>query len=196
MAQRDVSFAAGEGYPLDRLRSALVVIDVQGSLLAAIPDSASLLSRIALLIQAANTLDVPVLTTTQNAARLGGIVPQIHELLSGDSSPIDKLSFSAVRAEDFTNALQETGRSQVVVCGVETHICVAQTAIDLKLAGYAVTVVPDACGARSVERHKLGMERIRDLGVLPAAAESVVYEWLEEAGTPEFRTILSLVKSL
>jgi nicotinamidase-related amidase len=189
-------YPAVESYPLDRDRSVLVVIDVQGSLFAAIPDSAPLLSRIALLVQAAKVLGVPVLATTQNAARLGETLPALRELLPDGSSPLDKLSFSAVRNEAFRSAVEETGRSQVVVCGVETHICVAQTAIDLLRLGYAVTVVPDACGSRSVERHKLGMERIRDLGVLPAAAESVVYEWLEEAGTPEFRTILSLVKAL
>ena len=91
-------------------------------------------------------------------------------------------------------ALQETGRKQMLLCGVETHICVCQTACDLLHAGFAVHVAADAVSSRTTEKHTLGMERIRDGGVLPCAAESAVYEWLGEAGTPAFREVLKWVR--
>jgi nicotinamidase-related amidase len=82
----------------------------------------------------------------------------------------------------------------VVVCGVETHICVSQTAHDLLHAGYRVHVPADGVSSRTLEKHKLGMERIRDADIKPCASEAAVYEWLREAGTPEFKEILKLVK--
>lgn len=185
-----------EAYPLDRRHSILVVVDVQESLIGIIPEGARLAARVRFLVRCAAVLGIPVIATTQNAARLGRTVDLVHDALPGSSATLDKKSFSAFRDDAFRAALEASGRSQVVVCGVETHICVAQTAIDLRQAGYTVTVAADAAGARSVERHKLGMERIRDLGVLPAAAEAVAYEWLGEAGTHEFRAVLPLVKEL
>jgi len=183
------------GYPLSRGSSVLVLVDLQESLLSAIPDRQALLSRCSLLAKAAERLSIPVLVTTQNAIRLGITAPELTAGFDADTPLFEKMTFSAARCPAFMEYVRETGRKQIVVCGVETHICVAQSAIDLKEMGFAVTVVADACSARSVERHKLGMERIRDLGVLPAAAEAVVYEWLEQAGTDEFRDILKLVKS-
>ena len=91
--------------------------------------------------------------------------------------------------------LAETKRKQVVVCGLETHICVSQTALDLASNGYFVHVTPDACTSHTIELHKLGMERMRDSGVIPAAAESVVYEWLETSKANEFGDVLEFVKT-
>ena len=87
-----------------------------------------------------------------------------------------------------------SGRQQILLCGVETHICVSQTALDLVHLGYQVHIAADAVSARSLEKHKLGMERMRDSAVLPCAAEAAVYELLREAGTPEFKSILQLVR--
>jgi len=183
-------------YPIDRRTSILVVADLQESLIDVVLGSDTLISRIRFLVECAAILGIPVIVTTQNAGRLGRTVSSVHRALPDATQTIDKHSFSTYREPAFQTALERSGRSQVVVCGVETHICVAQSAIDMQLAGYGVTVIADAVGARSVERHKLGMERIRDLGVLPACAEAVVYEWMETAGTPEFRAILPLVKAL
>jgi nicotinamidase-related amidase len=104
------------------------------------------------------------------------------------------MCFSCGGSPPFLAALEATGRRQVLLCGVETHICVSQTAHDLAHAGYRVHVAADAVSSRSLEKHKLGMERIRDAGIKPCAAEAAVYEWLGEAGTAEFREILKLVK--
>lgn len=178
---------------LRRDACALVVIDMQEPFLNAIHGRDALTGNVSLLCQAARVLNLPVVATTQYAARMGGFVPEIAELLGG-AAPIDKMCFSCAGSDTFLNTLEATGCRQVLLCGVETHICVSQTAHDLLHAGYQVHVAPDAVSSRTLEKHKLGMERIRDAGVRPCAAEAAVYEWLYEAGTPEFKEILRLVR--
>jgi nicotinamidase-related amidase len=180
---------------LDRDRSVLVVVDMQESFLNVIHGRDALTANVTLLCRAATILQVPIIRTTQYTQRLGGIVPEIQDAIGNpDVSPVDKMCFSCAGSEAFHRALQELSREQVVLCGVETHICVSQTAHDLFHFGYQVHVAADAVSSRTVEKHKLGMERIRDAGVRPCAAESAVYEWLEEAGTPEFKAILPCIK--
>ncbi|MDQ2798787.1 MAG: isochorismatase family protein [Armatimonadota bacterium] len=172
----------------------LVVVDMQEPFLRGIYERDRLTARVQMLVEAANILDVPILTTTQYAARMGPFVPEIASLLPAESSSIDKLAFSCAGSEAFLTALKDQNRTQVLLCGVETHICVGQTALDLSARGWQTHVAADAVSARSLETHKLGMERMRDSGVLPCAAEAAVYELLREAGTLEFKAILSLVK--
>ena len=109
-------------------------------------------------------------------------------------APFDKMSFSCAGSPEFMNHLRSVGRTQILICGLETHICVTQTVLDLAAHGYQVHVAADAVSSRSVDKHKLGMERIRDNAVLPCAAEGAVYELLSAAGTPQFKAILALVK--
>jgi nicotinamidase-related amidase len=173
----------------------LVVVDMQEPFLNAIHGREALTANVLLLCRAARVLNIPVLATLQYASRMGGVIPEVTEALEPDApAPIDKMQFSCAGQSDFRRALEAAGRRQVLLCGVETHICVSQTAHDLKHAGYAVHVAPDAVSSRTLERHKLGMERIRDAGIKPVAAEAAVYEWLYEAGTPEFKEILKLVR--
>lgn len=180
---------------LDRDRSVLVVVDMQESFLKVIHGREALTANVALLCRAAAILGIPTVATTQYTQRLGGIVPDIQEAIGNpDVATIDKMCFSCAGSEAFFTTLQSLARPQVVLCGVETHICVSQTAQDLLHAGYQVHVVPDAVSSRTVEKHKLGMERIRDAGIRPCAAEAAVYEWLYEAGTPEFKAILPYIK--
>ncbi|BDI28293.1 hydrolase [Capsulimonas corticalis] len=178
---------------LDPQRSILVVVDMQDTLLRVIHDRERLLASVSLMTRTAALLDIPIFATTQNAARLGGLAAEIAETIP-QATIIDKMSFSCAASDAFRTALAETERTQVVLCGVETHICVAQTAIDLVYDGYQAHVAADGVSSRTLEKHKLGMERIRDNGVFPAAAEAVVYEWLGEAGTDAFRTVLGWVK--
>ena len=186
----------------------VVAIDLQGAFLKVIHDADRVLANARLLLQSAAILGVPVIATTQNAARLGGVDESVAPLLEAAGSPgrggcaspttgasvIDKMVFSAARCPDFATALTSLGRKQIVLCGVETHICVTQTALDLRAAGHQVHVAVDACSSRSMEKHKLGMERLRDNGALPIATEAAVYELLGQAGTPAFKQILPLVK--
>ncbi len=173
----------------------LVVVDMQEPFLRVMHNRDALSANIRLLLQSASLLGVPIVATTQNAARLGGIAPDIAAVLPPNTpAPIDKLTFSCTGSEAFLAALAQSGRQQIVLCGVETHICVAQTALDLVHLGCQVHVAADAVSSRTLEKHKLGMERLRDSHALPCAAEAAVYELLGTAGVPAFKQILPLVK--
>lgn len=177
---------------LRREDTLLVVVDMQEPFLRGVHDRERLTDNVLLLLQAASVLGVPLLLTTQYASRMGGVIPSVSELLP--VRPLDKICFSCAGLPEFAEALRGAGRRQILLCGVETHICVSQTALDLAADGYQVHVAADAVSARTLEKHKLGMERLRDSGILPCAAEAAVYEMLREAGTPEFKAILPLVK--
>jgi len=180
---------------LRRADTLLVVVDMQEPFLRVMHERERLTDNVRLLVQTAAVLGVPVLATLQYAERMGGLVPEVAALMpESPPDPLDKLCFSCAGSPEFMAALAEAGRRQIVLCGVETHICVSQTALDLVSQGYQVHVAADAVSARSLEKHKLGMERMRDSAVLPCAAEAAVYELLAVAGTPEFKAILPLVK--
>jgi nicotinamidase-related amidase len=179
---------------LSRESTLLVVVDMQEPFLRGIHERDRLTSNVQLLVQAAGILNVPLLPTLQYAERMGGVVPEVAHLLPPQIKPLDKLSFSCAGSDTFQAILQDSARRQILLCGVETHICVSQTALDLVALGYQVHIAADAVSARSVEKHKLGMERMRDNAILPCAAEAAVYELLGAAGTPEFKAILTLVK--
>ena len=180
---------------LNRDNAVLLAVDLQEPFLRTIHDRERVLANSRLLIQAAQALGVPVLTTLQYEKRMGGFVPQIAELFEdGHESACDKMTFSCEGNEDFVAALSTLNRQQVIICGVETHICVSQTALDLVIRGYQVHVAPDAVSSRTLERHKLGMEKIRDAGGIPTGAEAAVFELLQTASAPEFKAIHALVK--
>jgi nicotinamidase-related amidase len=176
---------------LAREDSALLVIDIQEAFVDAIDEMQRVLRSTELLVRIANLLHVPVLSTVQNPARLGEIASPLRDLLP---EPTPKMQFSAAANPALVERLRATGRRQVVITGIETHICVSQTAVDLLAQGLEVVVCPDAVSARSRERHKLGMERLRDSGVMPMHSEAVVYEWLGAADDADFREALKLVK--
>ncbi len=179
---------------LNRETSVLVVVDMQEPFLGAIHGREALTANVGLLCETARLLRIPIIATVQYPERMGGVVSEIAAVLGDAAVPIGKLSFSCAESPEFRRILIASGRHQVVVCGVETHICVSQTAHDLLHAGYNAHVPADGVSSRTVEKHKLGMERIRDAAIKPCASEAVVYEWLRAAGTPEFKEILKLVK--
>ena len=180
---------------LRREDALLVVVDMQEPFLRGIHDRERLIGNVRLLVEAAAVMQMPVIPTVQYAERMGVVVPEIMQAFHGTSCvPIDKMCFSCAGAEGFLESIASSGRRQILLCGVETHICVSQTALDLASQGYQVHVAADAVSARSLEKHKLGMERMRDSAVLPCAAEAAVYELMRQAGTPEFKAILALVK--
>jgi len=181
---------------LRREDTLLVVVDMQEPFLRGIHDRERLIGNVRLLIEAAAVMQVPVIPTVQYAERMGGVVPEIMQAFPDFSAcvSVDKMCFSCAGADGFLEGIASFGRRQILLCGVETHICVSQTALDLASQGYQVHVAADAISARSLEKHKLGMERMRDSAVLPCAAEAAVYEMLREAGTPEFKAVLALVK--
>lgn len=179
---------------LSRDQSVLVVVDMQPTFLAPIQGREFVEKTVALMMKAASILKLPVLATLQYAERMGGMTEELTALLPEGCEPVDKLCFSCLGQETFALQLQSLKRNQVVLVGIETHICVLQTALDLTCAGYKVFVPWDAVHARSEYDTDYALDRMRAAGVTITGVESVIYEWLYEAGTEDFKKILPLVK--
>lgn len=171
--------------------SLIVVVDVQSTFLKVIHEKERVIRRSLYLAQVGQILGIPVLATEQNPSRLGALDESILPIVP---RPFAKISFSCWGSAEFREAIEASGKSCIVLTGVESHICVALTALDLVNAGYNVFVCPDAISSRSVEMHKLGMERMRDSGVMPSHSDTLVYEWLGSAEHPRFKDVLKLVK--
>jgi len=171
----------------------LVVVDVQGKLARLMSDRESLFRNIRILIQGAGVLDIPILWCQQVPEALGPTVPEIAELLTG-CQPIDKASFSCGGAEEFNIQLEALNRRQILLCGIETHVCIYQTAIDLMGRGLDVTVVADAVSSRTAENKQIALNRLAAEGTAVAGTEMVLFELLKTARHPQFRQIARLVK--
>jgi len=173
--------------------SCLVVIDVQGKLAQLMVDRDSLFKNIRILVQAAKILEIPILWCQQVPEALGPTVPEIAELLAGQE-PIDKASFSCCGEERFSTALDALGREQVLLCGIETHVCVYQTAMDLMEGGLDVTVIADAVSSRTQQNKETALTRLSDEGAAISSTEMAVFELLKTARHPQFREIARLVR--
>ena len=180
---------------LDRTRSALVLVDFQERLFPHVHEHERVLARIDLLIHGAILMQVPVLVTEQYPRGLGRTIEAIRQLLP-DVRPLEKTDFSCVSAAGFMEALSATGRDQVVLAGIEAHICVAQTALDLSARGENVFLVADATASRRPLDAQTAMLRMERSGLTVTTAESVVFEWLRRAGTDEFKALQPKLKEL
>jgi nicotinamidase-related amidase len=170
-----------------------MVVDVQERLAPAIFERERLVQNVVRLIRGAGILGVPVFATEQYRKGLGATVPEVAAALGLDI-PIEKLSFSSCGAVGLTDALRAKGVSDVIVCGIEAHVCVCQTCLDLLGEDYRVFVVADAVSSRTPENCRIGLERVRDAGAVIVSTEMVLFELLEKAGSEEFKKILGLVK--
>ncbi len=172
----------------------LVVIDMQEPFLREILDRKRVLRNTEFLIEASTILGIPIIATVQYAERMGGLIKEVAERIPPTCAPLDKLCFSCAGDVAFTKAVSEIGRSQVLISGVETHICVCQTALDLLDQGFQVHVAADSVSSRAESTHKIGLEKMRQAGAILTSAEGAIYELLYAAGTPQFKEILRLVK--
>ena len=182
---------------LQRDRSALVVIDMQERLMPVIADGDAVTRAAGILIEASRQLDMPVVVTEQYPKGLGPTVDAIASLLPNDAAVVEKMTFSAARNLDFVSHVEgfkAGGRDHVVVCGVESHVCVMQTAADLDAQGYTVHIVVDACGSRAPASKDAALARFGALGISRVTTEMALFEWLEAAGTAEFKAVSRLVK--
>lgn len=172
-----------------------VVIDPQERLMAHIHQAARVSRNISLMVRLASVLDIPVITCTQNKERIGPFVPELAPLLA-DWPSADKMEFNALANSGVRKILHS--RSALVhtllLCGVESHICVWQTAVGAIQEGYEVHVVADAISSRTPENHAYGQQRLREIGVVLAPAEMIIYEFLQKAGTPAFKAMLPYLK--
>jgi nicotinamidase-related amidase len=178
---------------IHRHDSMLFVVDEQARLAPAMFSRDQAVANTGVLIKAATRLGVPVIATEQYPRGLGPTVPEIASLLP-EGSLCEKLHFSCANDEGIAARVAKLGRSQIVVAGMEAHVCVLQTALGLRARGYEPFVVADATSSRRPESHALAMERLRGAGVTVVNTEMVAFEWLEKAGTAEFKEISALIK--
>jgi nicotinamidase-related amidase len=178
---------------LDRERSVLVVVDVQEAFRPAVRDFDRVVNSVATLVQGARILDVPVLVTEQYPTGLGRTVPEVDRHLDG-IEPIEKVCFSAAGSEEFAERLGKIGRDQVLLGGIESHVCVNQTADDLLRSGSEVHVAQDAVSSRTEDNRILGLHKMERAGAVVTSVETALFELLRAAGTPEFKEIQKLVK--
>lgn len=178
---------------IDKDATALLVVDIQARLAPAVQDAERVLARTRLLLEAAGRLAVPIVVSEQYPRGLGHTDERLGPL-PPQAVVLGKTSFSCLREPRLRDHLDRLGRGQIVVCGMETHVCVLQTALDLRHSGRDVFVVADAVASRAESSRRLGLERMRDRGVDIVDSEMVVFEWLERAGTDVFRELIALVK--
>jgi nicotinamidase-related amidase len=174
---------------------ALLVIDIQEKLLPPIFQKEQLVKNSQLLIRLAGILGIPVLVSTQYAKGLGQTVPEVASLLP-DTQPIDKQMFSCFGSEVFCSILKRLPgtRSTVLLCGMESHICVMQTALGALSEGYIVHVASDAVSSRSESNWKIGLERMRAAGAILSSTEMMTYELLRSSGTAAFKELLPYLR--
>jgi nicotinamidase-related amidase len=178
---------------LERDRTALVVVDFQEAFRPAVAEFDRVARSAGLLVQGANVLDIPVLVTEQYPKGLGRTVPEVADHLDG-VTPVEKVCFSAAGSDEFVERLRETGRDQILLCGIESHICVSQTADDLLQQGHAVHVAEDAVTSRTEENRRLGLHKMEREGAVLTSVETALFELLRAGGTPEFKAVQQLVK--
>src|SRR5215472_11486837 len=189
-----LSYAEIVRRPLQARECALVVIDIQEKLLPPIFEKERLVRNSQLLIRLANILSLPVIATTQYARGLGQIVSEIASLLPQTDS-LDKLEFGCFGNGEFCSRISRlSGRNTLLLCGMETHICVLQTAMGALNQGHIVHVAADAVSSRAELNWKFGLERMRDAGAVISSTEMIIYELLGKSGSPEFREMLKHLK--
>lgn len=173
--------------------AALVVIDMQAPFVNSVFDSPLTKAKVVNLVSGCNLLKVPIIGTTQYAMRMGDIIPELRHKLPATPAH-DKLAFDCCGSEPFLAALAATSARQILVCGVEAHICVCQTALGLIMRGYQVHVASDAISSRSELDFKIGLEKMIAAGVVNSSVEMALYELLQQAGSPVFKEVLEIIK--
>lgn len=182
---------------IDRDRSLLLVVDIQDRLAPHIQDGAALIARSEALLAAARLFAVPAVATEHCPEQIGGIVPGLRTRF--DAGRIfRKTFFAATDHAEFDAMLRSEGRSQLVVAGMEAHVCVLQTVLGLAAGGWELFIVGDAIGSRAVRPtdRRFALDRMRDAGCTVVATETVLFEWTRAGNDSAFREVLSLVKAL
>lgn len=173
--------------------SLLLVVDIQEKLAPAIHDSERVTANSARLLEGAHLLGIPAFVSEQYVKGLGPSVQAIRDA-AVNAKFFDKTHFSCAAEPGVVDLLRAAKRPQVILTGTETHVCVLQTAFGLQAAGFEVYLVADAAASRTPENRSAAIERMRAGGIRIATTEMVLFEWLHQAGTSEFRTLLPLIK--
>jgi len=176
----------------DRKSTALVAIDVQDAFLPVIFEMGRVSENCAKLVKAFKVYGLPVLHTEQYPQGLGQTIPDLT-VLFGDE-PVEKIEFSCMRNKAFKAALSKTKAKSLVLCGIEAHVCVLQTALDALAAGYEVYVVEDAISSRKKTDWETAVKRLHQAGAHSVSTEMIIFQMMEKAGTEEFKQIRAIVK--
>ncbi|HKL76876.1 MAG TPA: hydrolase [Gammaproteobacteria bacterium] len=176
--------------------SVLVIVDIQEKLAPAMPPDVrrEVLATTDVLLQAAAELEVPVIASEQYPKGLGHTLPEVSGHFPPETQVVAKDSFSCCGEAGFTEALAATGRNQVVIAGMEAHVCVLQTAVQLAESGYAPFVVADGVCSRRAAHKDNALARLGHNGIHVANGESVLFEWLQQAGTDAFKRLAKLIR--
>jgi nicotinamidase-related amidase len=178
---------------LKKENTGLVVIDIQGKLARLVDESCALISNCEKLISGAKILNLPIIWLEQNPDKLGATVDELTSVLTA-STPIKKFTFNACEEADFINAIKGANIDTWLVCGIEAHICVYQTAVGLQQLGYKVQLVNDCISSRSLVNKQLAMNKLLALGIDVTGVEMCLYELVKDCRSTEFKNILQLVK--
>ena len=172
----------------------LLVVDFQGKLARIVQDSAAVLGAAGKLIRGARVLEVPIVCTEQNPQGLGPTVPELAELLPPDGRVLPKFHFSCWRDPAIRQAVKDAGCKQVLLAGIESHVCVYQTASDLRSASYDVHLAVDAISSRTAANRQIGLAKAQAEGAVLTSVESALFELLEVAQGEKFKEILKIVR--
>lgn len=178
---------------LNKEKTVLVVVDIQGKLAHMVHEHEVLFSNVKKMIKGAKILGLPVIWLEQNPKGLGPTVPEIAEELNG-FEPMAKMTFSCAGHKPFLQKLKDTGCIDVLLAGIETHICVYQTAMQLFDLGYDVEIIADAVSSRTLENKTIALQKMRDTGIKISSVEMCLYELLQVADGDMFKQILKIVK--
>ncbi len=182
---------------MQRNMSQVLIVDIQDKVLAPIPSKETIIDKTIKIIKAAQILNIPITVSEQYPQGLGPTVEPLRNLLNGYGATYGKIDFSCMRDDVLRHHLQDHrdgARGQVVVAGIESHVCVLQTALDLIADGFEVFVAADAIGSRADLSHALATRRMERAGAFIVDTEMIIFEWLERAGTPEFKPLQALIK--
>jgi nicotinamidase-related amidase len=182
---------------MQRDRSQLLIVDLQEKVAPPVQDAAEVIQTCCRLVDMANRLEVPITVSQHYPKGLGPTVAPLREKLGPEAVVLDKMHFSCERDEALRHrfdGLRDHGRGQVIIAGIEAHVCVGQTALDLIADGYEIYLVADAVSSRSRQSRVLSLKRIRQAGGFIVDSEMVMFEWLERAGTAEFKDLLRFLK--
>ena len=171
----------------------LTVVDVQGKLAQLMHGREALFKNIQILVKAAKILHIPILWCQQCPEALGPTVPEIAQLLE-DNKPVNKAAFSCCGDEQFNARLKDSARTQVLLCGIETHVCIYQTAVDLLRQDFHVEVIADAVSSRALDNKQIAINRMAAEGAKITCTETALFELLKTAEHPQFRQIARLIK--
>jgi nicotinamidase-related amidase len=184
----------GDVIRLSREHVALAVVDMQEAFRTVISDFAEVAMRIGIAVQGARLLEVPILVTEQYPKGLKRTAMEVNRHLPAETKIIEKLCFSSCGADDFLPRLQSHGVRQVLVCGVEAHICVAQTVLDLLAANYEVFLLVDCITSRSPQSKEVAISRLTAAGAVQSNVEMALFEMMRGADSPQFKAIQNLVR--